>query len=194
MNLFSINLGMYDLADDELNQALLKETDFLEQTEKSESKSNSLGFQSPNVNLEKPVYKNFIKKIKKHLLDYLQNYNIRPPWQCNITNIWHNKNYKYSSNTAHVHCGAEFSGSYYIKVPENSGRIVFKNPNKHISMSPFYDSMILRNNVYNSDSHAIMPIEKTLLIFPSYIEHYVEVNQSQDPRYSIAFNLKVFND
>jgi uncharacterized protein (TIGR02466 family) len=194
MNLFAIKLGIYDLADDELNQALLKETDFLEQTEKSESKSNNLGFQSPNVNLEKPVYKNFIKKIKKHLLDYLHNYNIRPSWQCNITNIWHNKNYKYSSNTAHVHCGAEFSGSYYIKVPENSGRIVFKNPNKHISMSTFYDSMILRNNVYNSDSHAISPAEKTLLIFPSFIEHYVEVNQSQDPRYSIAFNLKVFND
>jgi uncharacterized protein (TIGR02466 family) len=194
MNLFATKLGIYDLADDDLNEALLKETNFLEQTETSQNKSNNLGFQSSNVDLEKPVYKTFIKKIKKHLLDYLQNYNIKPPWQCIITNIWHNKNYKYSSNLSHVHCGAEFSGSYYIKVPNDSGRIVFKNPNKHIAMSTFYDSMILKNNIYNSECHAIFPIEKTLLIFPSFIEHYVEVNKSQDPRYSIAFNLKIFND
>ena len=45
------------------------------------------------------------------------------------------------------------------------------------------------NFYLGSDSASINPQEGLLVLFPSYIEHFVEPNQSSEDRISISFNL-----
>ena len=76
---------------------------------------------------------------------------------------------------------------YYVKVPENSGRIRFYDP-RNISMNnpPDYE--------YYHDSalyNFVQPREDMILFFPSWFEHDVEENQSNEERISIGFNIFV---
>ena len=105
--------------------------------------------------------------------------------------MWINRNPKGASNTRHTHITYSrpllLSGVYYIKVPENSGRIRFYDPRLISLMNPpdyeyYHDSQL-----YNF----IEPQEDMILFFPSWLEHDVEVNQSNEERISIGFNIFV---
>lgn len=66
------------------------------------------------------------------------------------------------------------SAVYYVKVPENSGDLVF-NPYTHKHMW----------------LERIKPEEKMLVVFPSWIPHYTLKNKSNEVRISIGANLIV---
>ena len=77
-------------------------------------------------------------------------------------------------NTLHTHGengDSHYSGVIYLKVPPNSGNIVFNNP---LSISQNYP---------------ITPLEGDIFFFPSFLPHYVEPNLSQEDRISISFNF-----
>ncbi len=42
---------------------------------------------------------------------------------------------------------------------------------------------------FNTNIHPYQPQEGTLLLFPSWLPHMVEANQSEERRISIAFNV-----
>jgi hypothetical protein len=63
-----------------------------------------------------------------------------------------------------------YSGVLYLKVPSNSGDIVFMDP--------------LQLNHYKK----VNVKQKDILLFNDIIPHYVEPNQSNEDRISIAFN------
>ena len=103
--------------------------------------------------------------------------------------MWVNSNPKGASNSRHTHItytrSLLLSGVYYVKVPENSGRIRFYDPRMISSLNPpdhqyYYDSQL-----YNF----IVPQEDMILFFPSWLEHDVEENQSNEERISIGFNI-----
>ena len=95
----------------------------------------------------------------------------------NIHESWANINAKYSYNAHHVHAGL-LSGVFYLKTPKDSGRLILSNP------------------AVRSQSHLIRPKDfpcepepLSLIIFPTWLEHYVEPNKSEEDRISISFNI-----
>lgn len=101
--------------------------------------------------------------------------------------MWTNINGPGHFNETHhhnPHSGTFMSGVFYVKCPEDSGAIRFYDPRPHIDTSP--------DSVYYGGSKFIrfFPNPNTLLIFPPWLNHSVEPNQSQEDRLSIAFNFR----
>jgi len=104
--------------------------------------------------------------------------------------MWVNRNPKGASNSRHTHIAFTgkplfLSGVYYVKVPENSGRIRFYDPRMISSINPpdyeYYHE--------SSQYHFIIPHEDMIIFFPSWFEHDVEENKSNEERISIGFNI-----
>ena len=105
---------------------------------------------------------------------------------------WTNINPPGSCNVKHIHPNSNFSGVFWIKAPENSGNIVFHHPNQfsgYVEMVTY--SQKFREKVMFDDSIARCPAEGQILIFPSYLEHSVEVNNSIEDRISYSFNIGI---
>ena len=104
-----------------------------------------------------------------------------------ISDMWFNVNYKGSANRQHQHAGSVHSGVYYIKTPENCGRICFTHPSSSIAWS-WGPPMIEKYNAFNTNMVTMNPEKNLLLVFPSWLDHSVDPNQSDDIRISLSFN------
>ena len=100
---------------------------------------------------------------------------------------WVNVNGFGSFNERHnhdPHAGTFLSGVFYVKCPEGSGRIRFYDPRPHICTAPDM-------KYYNGGEtyHWFPPIPNTLIMFPAWLEHDVEINKSTEERIAISFNI-----
>ena len=113
--------------------------------------------------------------------------------QADIVQMWINVNGANSYNVSHRHPGADFSGVLWIKQTPKQGRFIFDN----IDVC-YRDATIL----YNIDSKYLeekrmlpewYPSYKngTVMIFPAMFSHRVEINETQEDRISISFNIKL---
>ena len=104
-----------------------------------------------------------------------------------LGNMWANINYKGSLNMPHVHANSLFSGAYYIKVPKNSGFLKINDPRQgtHYIKPAKKDKLPL----HLASEINIQPQENRIIMFPSWLEHCVEMNQSDDIRISVSFNF-----
>lgn len=104
-----------------------------------------------------------------------------------VTSAWLNINdSRQCMNTEHVH-GDVFSGVFYLKVPEESGRLVLHNP----AINRMWNGCNLpsQKNQFTADSIRIDPVEGSIVLFPSYLAHSVETNNHDEERISISFNI-----
>ncbi|MEN3974209.1 2OG-Fe(II) oxygenase family protein [Emcibacter sp. SYSU 3D8] len=102
---------------------------------------------------------------------------------------WINVNGPGAYNTPHAHPDYEWSGSYYVKVPDSpsdsrSGCIEFLDPRGPVHQMEGLGS-----------THFVPKIRKRpraglIYLFPSYLRHWVYPNEQDDSRISIAFNAK----
>jgi uncharacterized protein (TIGR02466 family) len=105
-----------------------------------------------------------------------------------LANYWFNINPRHSYNVTHNHPGCYYSAVLYLKAPKNSGNIRFIRPDK---MKEFIPEGTLTE--YNWGEYFMFAEKNLLVIFPSWVEHYVEQNRTEeedDTRISIAFNFK----
>lgn len=151
--------------------------------------SNRLGWQSLGYTQEMfpKMFKPIIDEIDMHVLDYYKFIGI--PKLPDIAQFWINVNRKHSYNIEHDHPGSIVSGTFYLKVPENSGNIVFcRNDGCQFSWEQY------AGNNKSPDSWSAFswtPQEKQLILFPPWLKHRVDANVTEDEddsRISIAFN------
>ena len=105
--------------------------------------------------------------------------------------MWANVNRYKDYHKMHVHPHCNYSGVYYVKTPENCGTINFIDPRKERRMltdGALWDTV---EDLLAGDKSGIhiTPKEGGLIIFPSFLEHYVEPNLTHEPRISISFNI-----
>ena len=156
-------------------------------------KSNN-GYQTKDLDFKK--YKFLFDEVSKHLINYYSIYNADIKAHC-FSNFWINISGKHNYNRLHSHNGSFISGVYYIKVPKNSGAIVFENPSCMFIENTFkkFDNWTFSGaedfNSYNSPEWRIVPLVGQLIMFPSYLRHYVEENKSDDDRISLSFNVMI---
>jgi len=95
-----------------------------------------------------------------------------------------------ASNQIHYHANCHFSGVYYIslKAPE-CGSIYFRDPR---IASRMFTSPITQQNDFTAEEVRMRPEEGRMYIFPGWLEHGVEINESDQDRISISFNVRAF--
>ena len=124
----------------------------------------------------------FVRKyltVKDNAKFYLQN-----SW-CNI----HGPN---ENSQIHYHASSLLSGVYYPILPKDSGNIAFHRGSIYTNI--FHHSIRFEykeNNNLTAEKYVLNLKEGTIIIFPSHLEHSVEKNNSNENRYSIAFNFYV---
>ena len=114
-----------------------------------------------------------------------------------IQSMWFNVSSKGNFNWRHAHVGSVHSGTYYVKAPPDSGDIVFFNPNYFAALSAWVrvlpngsetDNIIKAvrpNEVY------VKPHKNLFTMFPSWLEHCVKPNETDEKRISVAFDLGI---
>lgn len=96
---------------------------------------------------------------------------------------WVNLHDRGGFNFLHMHEGCLLSGSFYLQVPPGSGRFVFRDPRQGALHG------YLKGAVPNGCSDIQLTPEAGLLVlFPCWMEHYVEPHDNDRPRIAIAFN------
>ena len=103
-----------------------------------------------------------------------------------IPQMWINVNKKNDWNVIHQHGHYQLSGTYYVKVPEDSGQIVFRDPRPGAIGNTF-----LNTRFDKGECRKIKPIEGLLMLFPSYLDHFVEPSNADEDRISISFDVVV---
>lgn len=147
--------------------------------------SNVGGWQSDNINLsdypEFTEIKNIIdKSIFEMSRDIDSNLSLR------LDNVWININEPGDSNRSHVHPVAAFSGTIYVSVNDNSGKIIFYNdmsPQRHYPFECDASPIFFKQVMYT-------PKNGMIVMFPAWISHEVERNMSNAHRISISFNVQ----
>ena len=156
-----------------------------EKKHKGRFRSNT-GFQTGDCKYDD--YKDLFEIIKPHTIEYFKKFEFDA--ELYLTNFWFNINRYKDVNVLHHHPQSAISGVLYFQVPKDSGNIIFENPNWHIDYT--WSSERIRNfNDYNMQSYYIQSADKLLLLFPSYLRHYVKPNMSKEDRICMSFNLGV---
>ena len=149
-------------------------------------KTNMNGWHSkPEMHL-KSEYQQLVQELYKMQEEiYQEEWLDRKP---KLGNMWANINYPGGYNRPHVHPNCLFSGVYYVKANKNSGVFVANDPRPGIqttmpSRKPGRPPKHLWREVH------LEPIPGRIIMFPAWLWHCVEPNQSNDIRISISFNF-----
>ena len=96
---------------------------------------------------------------------------------------WINLHDRGGFNFLHQHEGSLLSGGFYLAVPAGSGALVFRDPRAGVIHAS------VKGAVPNghADIH-LAPSAALLVLFPCWLEHYVEPHEADEPRIMIAFN------
>jgi uncharacterized protein (TIGR02466 family) len=128
-------------------------------------------------------------QIEERLEIIKQKFSFKDNIKFKIGRTWINLNQNNNVTRPHLHSNSLLSGVFYIKCKE-SGPIVFMHPvmaHQYV-MSP---DIIETFGEFTSSDMSVYPEVGKLIIFPSWLIHYVESNSDDSDRISIAFNIKI---
>ena len=154
-------------------------------------KSNRGGWHSPNFKLadNNSIQFKFAIELHKYILKTFQTLG----WKTENKNIsinamWAIINKKNDFNVVHTHPNSYLSAAYYVSAPKNCGK--FQVESLNIAKRHSYPE-ILKNNELNTHVAGLEVNEGDLLIFPGYLPHKVAMNESEQDRIVISFNVGV---
>jgi uncharacterized protein (TIGR02466 family) len=110
---------------------------------------------------------------------------------------WANVNRLGDYHDPHNHPHAYLSGTYYVRVPRSRA-----TPRNRADVRPgcitFYDPRVANMTVLRDDPQSepeltVAPAAGMILLWPSFVMHFVHPNLSDEARISISFNLMVKN-
>lgn len=112
-----------------------------------------------------------------------------PPRNVEVEHAWINLFEPGSQEGQHQHDGSLLSCSYYVDAPEDCGCIVFPDPiGARRSYREF--TKTAGQELLNRREIAVEPQPGRLVMFESWIPHYIQCNKSDKVRISIAINLR----
>tara|TARA_B100001250_G_C19368380_1_gene600775 strand:- start:38 stop:631 length:594 start_codon:yes stop_codon:yes gene_type:complete len=93
---------------------------------------------------------------------------------------------KYGYNRRHNHAGSLLSAVLYLRVPKKSGRLIFTDPRPGKVYEPYIG---IKSSTLDEMSMAIDPTDGLFVVFPSFLEHEVEMTYSDQDRIIASFNM-----
>jgi uncharacterized protein (TIGR02466 family) len=183
---FATPIYVKDVGTPEFNAQLEQNIINWSRQDKGVQKTNVNGWHSPTDMHLKPEYKMLVD-----LLHQAQHFIYNDELLDNepfLGNMWANINPPGGYNRAHTHPNSLWSGVYYVKAPINSGHLKVEDPKPCINISrPKRKQGQLPKHLWN-EVH-FEPIAGRLIMFPSWLNHCVDTNQSNDIRISVSFNF-----
>ena len=108
--------------------------------------------------------------------------------EAKLGNMWANINPPGGSNQPHVHPNCLYSGVYYIKSNIKSGRLRLYDPRPGIQLiMPVRKAGDPGKDLWRDVN--LDPVPGRIIIFPAWMWHCVEPNESNDIRISVSFNF-----
>ena len=144
----------------------------------------TVNWQSDSFLHTKSQYKSLTEKIIKSVELVLESYQYEYDTFI-ITGMWANILKTNEFHRPHTHSNNILSGVYYVESDE-SVNINFIDPRPQANV---FEPTIKSFNVENSSRYFYPSLENRLIIFPSWLQHYVSNNKSKLNRVSIAFNI-----
>ncbi len=164
---------------------------------KNKSNLGQNSYHSPNLlNLQNPPE---ILKLMKQITNCIQTIHQQSRREnVRLVDFWININGKGGSNVPHTHPGAKYSGVFYIKVPKEmkGGNLFFLRDYNETYLTS-QENMGFFKQEYNLLPNdlpkiPVKPLEKLLIVFPSWLPHSVEFNDTDEERISLSFNYILF--
>jgi uncharacterized protein (TIGR02466 family) len=143
--------------------------------------------------LEEPALKPLKDQINSRVEKIKKEVGIRSDVEHRIANYWANifeptGIYRLPATPPHLHNGYFLSCVYYPKAPEGCGDLCLMAPfNAAEATIPF--KLLSSFNIWSASRYLVKPEPAKLVIFPSWIMHWVDINRSNDDRISMAFNI-----
>ena len=103
-----------------------------------------------------------------------------------ITGCWATVLRKSAEHRIHTHPNNFLSGVYYLRTHQGADTINFHDPR---SQAGIIRPPVMELSAANTDQVVVNVMNGTLLMFPSYLQHSVAPNMSEEERISISFNL-----
>ena len=131
--------------------------------------------------------------IKQDIIHYcieaLGHLSVEDHCEPDLTGLWAMINGPGSYNKLHSHPHNYLSGAFYLQVPENSGKLTFHDPRpqSEVLAPPFKQDQ----SIHLAPRVGWLPKVNDLLIFPSWLNHEVEINNSKEDRIMLSFNAKI---
>jgi uncharacterized protein (TIGR02466 family) len=106
-----------------------------------------------------------------------------------MTGMWAVVNSPGSSNRLHNHPFNYLSGVFYLQVPSDSGSLIFHDPRpqNEVLMPPKKPD----ESIHVSSRVSWNPKPNDLIFFPSWLNHEVGKNNSNEERIVLSFNLEL---
>ena len=103
-----------------------------------------------------------------------------------VTACWATINAPGRGHAKHAHPNSFLSGVYYLQTQSGADTINFHDPRVQTAViRPPVTELVAAN----ADQVVISVTDGTLLLFPSWLEHSVDVNASPRMRISVSFNI-----
>jgi uncharacterized protein (TIGR02466 family) len=152
--------------------------------------SNGGGWQSNNLDLATPELAELFRVVTEKLNELHRYFGLKSAMRQVIEDAWVNINKRGDFNYSHAHPGLFFSCVYYAKGGAGKGNIEFTNPIEAHAYT-IHNHMVEAHNAFTGNALSIPPITGELVIFPSWLHHFVRQSESDDDRISIAMNSKI---
>ena len=152
--------------------------------------SNILNLDNPAIDwLRQCIHKTAVDYCRRAGMDYTIKWSLQG---------WGNINRLGDYHDPHNHPYAYLSGTYYVRVPRaraplqsradvRPGCITFYDPRGAVNMTA------IKNDPQIELEFSIAPKPGTILLWPSFLMHFVHPNLSEELRISISFNVIVKN-
>ena len=184
---FPTPIYIFDIKDKSLNTQLEKDVINWMNKDKGISRTNVKGWHSTTDMHTKPEYARLVKALyeAQNKIYKEENYESEPF----LGNMWANVNPPGGYNRAHLHPNCTWSGVYYIKTPEKCGELKLKDPRTGAEMSSpkMKKSNTLPERLWREVTY--IPVAGRCIMFPAWLIHCVEPNDSNDIRISVSFNF-----
>ena len=150
------------------------------------AKTNVKGWHSTTDMASKPEYQTLVNELMIMSKDiFKEEFLDREPV---LGNMWANINPKEGSNQPHIHPNSLFSGVYYVKSNPQAGRLKIYDPRPGAQIvMPVRKEGQPPKHLWKDAN--LDPVTGRLIMFPAWLWHAVEPNQSDELRISVSFNF-----
>jgi uncharacterized protein (TIGR02466 family) len=185
-DLWATPIWQYHVSDEIVNfTQIISEIYKIKQLQESRIVSNNGGWQSNFIESKDTELSKLMNHIKNNIQKCYDNLNVQKKYYNSGFVYWININSFGHSNHKHIHQNSILSGCVYLKVPKDSGNIMF-HPN--LVNEYFFQSFTECDNDITSSEAIFFAEEKKVIMFPAFLPHSVSKNNSNEDRISIGFN------
>lgn len=159
------------------------------------TRSNAGGWQSPGnlITWKEPAIEIFRQRIEKLVTNLLQEI-ARDTGQDRsfqlLIDAWANINRHGDYNVVHTHPNCMYSGVYYVQPGKPESEIPYSGLLEILDPREAANYVQIRHSVFDAREF-VENVPGRMLLWPSWLKHWVHPYQGEGERISIAFNVNV---